>query len=443
MGKHSFLSASASHRWINCPPSARLCEEYADRPSEYAQEGTDCHELCAYKVEKALGRSVKDPTENLTYYSQEMEDCADGYCAFVMEEVAKARERCADPLVLVEQRLDYSRYVGIEGSFGTGDCVIVSDGLLHIIDYKHGLGVLVSAEKNSQLSCYALGALDLFDGIYDIEQVSLTIYQPRRENVSTYTMSREELLAWAETVLAPAAKLAYEGKGEFKAGGHCQFCKAKANCRKRAEYNLELARYDFEMPALLGDDEVAAILTKADELVSWAGDVKDYALQKALSGTKFTGFKVVEGRSNRKYTDEAAVAKAVEDAGYEPYPFSCVVDNHYMAYLFIAMNFNQYSQTAAQPGLAVSTVQNLKTCIPPDINTQVEIAYYLDKKCDTMDSIVKQKKTQLSLMQKHKASLICELVTGKKRIKEVISASSSERWLNCPPSARLCEAYED
>lgn len=319
MGKHSFLSASASHRWINCPPSARLCEEYADRPSEYAQEGTDCHELCAYKVEKALGRSVKDPTENLTYYSQEMEDCADGYCAFVMEEVAKARERCADPLVLVEQRLDYSRYVGIEGSFGTGDCVIVSDGLLHIIDYKHGLGVLVSAEKNSQLSCYALGALDLFDGIYDISQVSLTIYQPRRENVSTYTMSREELLAWAKAVLAPAAKLAYEGKGEFKAGDHCQFCKAKANCRKRAEYNLELARYDFEMPALLGDDEVAAILTKADELVSWAGDVKDYALQKALSGTKFTGFKLVEGRSNRKYTDEDAVAKAVEEAGYEPY----------------------------------------------------------------------------------------------------------------------------
>jgi hypothetical protein len=319
MGKHSFLSASASHRWINCPPSARLCEEYADKPSEYAQEGTDCHELCAYKVEKALGRRVKDPTENLTYYSQEMEDCADGYCAFVMEEVAKARERCADPLVLVEQRLDYSRYVGIEGSFGTGDCVIVSDGLLHIIDYKHGLGVLVSAEKNSQLSCYALGALDLFDGIYDIAQVSLTIYQPRRENVSTYTMSREELLSWAETVLAPAAKLAYEGKGEFKAGDHCQFCKAKVNCRKRAEYNLELAQYDFEMPALLGDDEVAAILTKADELVSWAGDIKDYALQKALSGTKFTGFKVVEGRSNRKYTDEAAVAKAVEDAGYEPY----------------------------------------------------------------------------------------------------------------------------
>ena len=319
MAKHSLLSASASHRWLNCPPSARLCEEYEDKPSEYAQEGTDCHELCAYKVEKALGHRVKDPTENLTYYNSEMEDCAEGYCSFVMEQVAEAKKRCADPLVLVEQRLDYSRYVGIEGSFGTGDCVIVSDGLLHIIDYKHGLGVLVSAEKNSQLSCYALGALDLFDGIYDITEVSLAIYQPRRENVSTYTMSKDELLTWADMVLSPTAKLAYDGKGDFKAGDHCQFCKAKANCRKRAEYNLELARYDFEMPSALEDDEVASILAKVDELVSWAGDLKEYALQKALSGTKFTGFKVVEGRSNRKYTDEDAVARTVEAVGFDPY----------------------------------------------------------------------------------------------------------------------------
>lgn len=319
MAKHSLLSASASHRWLNCPPSARLCEKYEDKPSEYAQEGTDCHELCAYKVEKALGRRVRNPAGTLARYSPEMEDCAEGYCSFVMEQVAEAKKRCADPLVLVEQRLDYSRYVGIEGSFGTGDCVIVSDGLLHIIDYKHGLGVLVSAEKNSQLSCYALGALGLFDGIYDITDVSLTIYQPRRENISTYTMGKDELLAWADTVLSPTAKLAYDGKGEFKAGDHCQFCKAKANCRKRAEYNLELARYDFEMPASLEDDEVASILTKVDELVSWAGDLKEYALQKALSGTKFTGFKVVEGRSNRKYTDEDAVAKTVEAAGFDPY----------------------------------------------------------------------------------------------------------------------------
>lgn len=319
MPKHSLLAASASHRWLNCPPSVRLCEKYEDKPSKYAQEGTDCHELCAYKVEKALGHRVRDPTENLTYYNAEMEDCAEGYCSFVMEQVAEAKKRCADPLVLVEQQLDYSCYVGIEGSIGTGDCVIVSDGILHIIDYKHGLGILVSAEKNSQLSCYALGALDLFDGLYDITEIRLTIYQPRRENISTYAMSKDELLTWADTVLAPTAKLAYDGEGDFKAGDHCRFCKAKANCRKRAEYNLELARYDFELPATLEDDEIASILTKADELISWAGDIKEYALQKAISGTKFTGFKVVEGRSVRKYTDEDAVAKAVEGAGYDPY----------------------------------------------------------------------------------------------------------------------------
>lgn len=319
MAKHSLLSASASNRWLNCPPSARLCEKYEDQPSMYAQEGTDCHELCAYKVEKALGHNVIDPTENLTYYNSEIEDCAEGYCSFVMEQVAEAKKRCADPLILVEQRLDYSRYVGIDGSFGTGDCVIISDGLLHIIDYKHGLGVLVSAEQNSQLSCYALGAIDQFDGIYDITDVKLTIYQPRRENISTYTLSKDELLKWADTVLAPTAKLAFEGKGEFKAGDHCQFCKVKAICRKRAEYNLELARYDFEMPATLGDNEIASILPKLDELVSWADDVKAFALQEALRGVHYPGFKLVEGRSNRKYTDEAAVAKVVSDAGYDPY----------------------------------------------------------------------------------------------------------------------------
>ena len=319
MGKHSLLSASASYRWIACPPSARLCETYADSPTTYAQEGTDCHELCAYKVEKALGKKVRNPAKRLSFYNEEMEDCSDGYRDFVMECIAQAKKTCSDPLVLVEQKLDYSRYVGIEGSFGTGDCVIVADGMLYIVDYKHGLGVLVSAEHNSQLSCYALGALDLFDGIYNIERITLAIYQPRRENISLYEMGKDELLTWANETLAPAAKLAQEGKGEFKAGDHCQFCKAKASCRKRAEYNLELARYDFEMPATLEDTEIAAILPRIEDLVSWAGDVKEYALQKALSGTKFDGFKVVEGRSNRKYTDEEAVAQTVKDAGFDPY----------------------------------------------------------------------------------------------------------------------------
>ena len=317
MPKHAYLSASASHRWINCPPSARLCEEYADRPSEYAQEGTDCHELCAYKVEKALGRRVKDPTENLTYYSQEMEDCADGYCVFVMEEVAKAREHCTDPLVLVEQRLDYSRYVGIEGSFGTGDCVIVSDGLLHIIDYKHGLGVLVSAEKNSQLSCYALGALDLFDGIYDIAQVSLTIYQPRRENVSTWTITVEQLMDWAEHTLKPKAEMAYQGEGDYVPGPWCTFCKAVVKCRARAEAKLQLAKYEFTMPPLLTDAEIEDILSRLPGLTKWAGEIEAYAQDAAIHhGKVWHGFKLVESRTNRKYTDEEAVIRAANAAGY-------------------------------------------------------------------------------------------------------------------------------
>lgn len=317
MGKHALLSASSSHRWLECPPSAKLCSEQEDRASPYAQQGTDCHELCAYLVEKSLGRDVQDPTENLDYYDQEMQDCAESYRDYVMEQIEVAKQHCPDLQVLIEQRLDFSRWV--ENGFGTGDAVIVADEVLQIIDYKHGLGVLVSAEKNPQMMCYALGALELFDGLYDISKISMTIFQPRRENVSTYTMTKEELLAWADEVLKPTAELAYEGKGEFKAGEHCQFCKVKATCRKRAEYNLELARYDFEMPATLEDTEIAAILPRVDDLVAWATDLKEYALQQALSGTHYEGFKVVEGRANRKYSDEAAVASAAENAGYDPY----------------------------------------------------------------------------------------------------------------------------
>lgn len=317
MGQHAFLSASSAHRWLECPPSAKACEGQEDRASPYAKQGTDCHELCAYLVEKSLGRDAADPTESLEYYDREMQDCAESYCSYVMEQVEAAKKCCPDPQVLVEQRLDFSRWV--ENGFGTGDCVVVADEVLQVIDYKHGVGVLVSAERNPQMMCYALGALELFDGLYDIREIRMTIFQPRRENVSTYSMTKEELLTWADEVLEPTAELAYEGKGEFKAGEHCQFCRVKAVCRKRAEYNLELARYDFEMPATLEDTEIAAILPRIDSLTSWAADLKEYALQQALSGTHYEGFKIVEGRSVRKYSDEAAAASAAEKAGYDPY----------------------------------------------------------------------------------------------------------------------------
>jgi hypothetical protein len=319
---HAYLSASASHRWLACPPSAKLCANIAEQTSEYAQQGTDCHELCAYLVEKALGRNAADPTENLTFYDAEMQNCAEEYRNYVLEQIEAAREFCKDPQIMIEQRLDFSRWV--ENGFGTGDCVIVADELLQIIDYKHGLGVLVSAGDdehggNSQMMCYALGALELFDGIYDINQVKMTIFQPRRENISTYTISKEQLLKWADEILAPTAQLAYVGEGEFHAGDHCRFCKVKATCRKRAEYNLELAKYDFKMPATLDNTEIAAILPRIDEMISWGNDIKEYALKQAQSGVHFDGWKMVEGRSNRKFTDEAAVASKVKDAGYDPY----------------------------------------------------------------------------------------------------------------------------
>lgn len=315
--QHAVLSASSSHRWIACPPSALLCAKGKDTPSEFAMQGTDAHSLCEYKVKKALGQAAKDPTEDLTYFDSEMADSTDLYAQFVLEQMEAAKEKCSDPIVLVEQRLDFSQWV--PGGFGTGDCVIVADETLTVIDFKYGLGILVSAEQNPQMMCYALGALELFDGIYDIKEVSMTIFQPRRDNVSTYTLTKEELLRWADEVLFPAAQLAAKGEGKFKAGSHCQFCKAKATCRKRAEYNLELARYDFEMPDNLEDEEIEVILSKADELVSWAADVKEYALQQAVSGKEWTGWKLVEGRSNRRYVNEAAAAEKVKAAGYDPY----------------------------------------------------------------------------------------------------------------------------
>lgn len=317
MPNHALLSASSSHRWLHCPPSARLCEGYDDKGSNFAAEGTDAHALCEYKLRTALGMEAKDPTEDLSWYDAEMEESANGYAAFVMELVAEAKKTCPDPVVLIEQRLDYSRYVAV--GFGTGDCVIIADGTLHIVDFKYGRGILVEAEDNPQMMLYALGALELFDCLYDIDTVSMTIFQPRRGNVSTYTLPKADLYEWADTVLAPTAELAWSGEGEYHCGEWCQFCKAKADCRERAKANMELAKYEFKQPPLLTDEEVEEILGRIDELIAWASDIRDYALQAAISGKHWTGYKLVEGRSNRKYTDELAVVAAVRAAGYDPY----------------------------------------------------------------------------------------------------------------------------
>ena len=314
---HALLSASSSERWLHCPPSARLCESYDDKGSDYAAEGTDAHTLCEYKLRRAMGMETEDPTENLTWFNEEMADCATGYATYVLEQVEAAKQTCADPVVMIEQRVDFSRWVA--SGFGTADCLIIADGTLKIIDYKHGRGIMVDATENPQMQCYALGALELFDGIYDIDIVHVTIYQPRRDNISTYELSKDELYRWADEVLRPTADLAFAGDGSFLCGEWCGFCKAKHDCRARADANMELARYDFKLPPLLTDEDIEDILSKVDDLVAWTADIKEYALQQAISGKAWNGWKLVEGRSNRKYLSDAVVADVVEHAGFDPY----------------------------------------------------------------------------------------------------------------------------
>ena len=314
---HALLSPSASHIWIKCPRAARLSEGIADQGSDYAKQGTCAHSLCEYKLSKALGQNAEDPRETLEFYDQEMENCSSDYADFVMETVQELKKNCPDPVVLIEQKLDFSKWV--PDGFGYGDCILVADRKVHVIDYKHGEGVLVESEKYCQMMCYALGAINLLDELYDIDSVSMTIFQPRRANVSTWTITKAELLSWAENTLMPAAQLAFKGEGQFCAGDHCRFCKAKNICRARAEYNLELARYDFAMPDSLEDAEISAILEKVDSFITWASDIKEYALTQALNGKRYEGFKVVEGRSVRKYTNEEDAAIAVQKAGFDPY----------------------------------------------------------------------------------------------------------------------------
>lgn len=315
-GKHAILSPSASERWLACPPSARLCDSFEDTGSSYAEAGTQAHALCEFKLKQALGKPADNPMHTLTLYDAEMEDAAAGYTAYVMELVESAKCSGCNPIVLIEQKLAFTEWV--QDGYGRADCIIVAGNTLHVVDFKFGV-LEVLAPGNSQLQMYGLGSLQIFDGIFDIEEVQMHIYQPRKSNISVATMTKDALLEWANTVLKPTAQLAYEGKGEFSCGSWCRFCKAKAACRTRADANLVLARYDFQIPALLDDAEIAEVLGKVDALTAWANDIKEYALQQAVSGKRWPGWKLVEGRSNRKYTDDALVAAAVEGIGLDPY----------------------------------------------------------------------------------------------------------------------------
>lgn len=297
MGQHAILSASASKRWMNCTPSALLERQFADEESIYVAEGTAAHALAEHKLKRFLKKRSKRPVSD--YDCDEMEECTDDYVFFAMEQIEKAKQSCSDQIVMIEQRLDFSRWVP-EG-FGTGDLVIVADDTLYIVDLKYGKGIAVSAEWNPQMLLYSLGALELFDSLYDIEKVNMTIHQPRLENVSTFEITVHDLMEWAEQELMPKAEMAAKGEGEFAVGDWCRFCKAKNTCRARAEEYLRLAQMEFKPPELLSEEEIAEVLKVADELAKWSADVYAYAQDEAIThGRVWNGFKLVEGRSNRR-----------------------------------------------------------------------------------------------------------------------------------------------
>lgn len=311
--QHAVLSASSAHRWLNCTPAPRLEQEFDDHETEAAAEGSAAHALAEHKLRKALKLRSKKPISQ--YDSDEMDEYTSGYVDFVMEALAEAKATCPDPQVLIEQKLDFSCYV--PDGFGTGDCLIVASPRLHVIDFKYGLGVLVDAYQNPQMMLYALGALRIFDCLYDITEVAMTIYQPRRENVSTWTISVDELREWAETTLRPKADLAFKGEGNYAPGSWCQFCRAAVKCRARADAKLELAKFEFAQPPLLSDVEIGEILTKLDDLTHWANEIVAYAQDAAINhGKQWPGYKLVESRTIRKYSDEEAAAQAANAAGY-------------------------------------------------------------------------------------------------------------------------------
>lgn len=311
--KHALLSASSSHRWLGCTPSARLEQKFDDHETEAAAEGTAAHALSEHKLRRALKMRSKKPVSK--YDSDEMDAYTDGYVQFIMETLAQARKECPDPIVLIEQKLDFSCYV--PDGFGTGDCVIVADGLLHVIDFKYGIGVLVEAYNNPQMMLYALGALKLYEHLYNIDSVAMSIYQPRRENISTWTITVPKLLAWAANTLKPRAELAFNGEGEYSPGPWCTFCRASVKCRARADEKLGLAKYEFILPPLLTDEEIEEILSRLGDLTKWAAEIAAYAQDAAINnGKQWHGFKLVESRTNRRYTDEGIVANAANTAGY-------------------------------------------------------------------------------------------------------------------------------
>lgn len=320
---HALLSPSGASRWLVCTPSARLEEQFPDNAGEAAQEGTLAHELSEeltrFKMnwitkkdyQKSLKRIQKD-----ILYKPEMLGHAEDYAVHVIEKFVEAQTHTKDAVMFLEQKLDVTQYVP-EG-YGTVDNVIIADSVMEITDLKYGKGVPVSSENNRQMMLYALGALSEYSIGYDIDRIRMTIFQPRIDNTSTWEISVTDLVKWAQDELAPKAKQAFEGQGDFIPGNHCLFCRARAVCKANADHQLEVARYEFKDENLLNDDEIADILSRASSFQKWLKAVAHYALSQAVNKDKhWPGFKLVEGKSNRKYSDTDKVAETLKAAGFK------------------------------------------------------------------------------------------------------------------------------
>ena len=315
--KHAKLSPSSAERWLNCPGSVALAAKCpAPSSSPFAEEGTVAHAVAELKLRERTGeitaRQYEKGLPKSDYWCGEMDEATDFYADTVMERLAALGE---DAELMVEQQLNLGSWV--PESFGTSDAVIIGGDTIEVIDLKYGKGVRVSAEGNPQLRLYALGAAALFGDIYDFSTVRYTIIQPRLDHVSSEAVPLDELMRWAEDTVKPIAEEAEAGSDRTVCGSWCRWCPAKAVCRARAEENLALARMEFKPPALLTPEEIGEVLRKAEDLQKWAGDVAAYALDQALEGKHFDGWKVVEGRSVRQYADALKVAETLKAAGYD------------------------------------------------------------------------------------------------------------------------------
>ena len=345
---HALLSASSSKQWLHCPPSVRLQENFPNESSVYAEEGTFAHEVCEYKVRKYLKERVKRP-QSEEYDTEEIEQITDVYAEFVISIIEQMKENGCEPLAFVEERVDYSHIAPL--GFGTADMLIIGKdeqgrGILHVCDFKTGAGVFVDADHNSQMMLYAIGALAAYGFLYDIEIVRMSIIQPRLDNISTFECSRQELEDWGESI-KPIAKLAYEGKGEQHPGDWCRFCRAKPVCKACADEALALCREDFldldagafdetaeesdmtapyeadtqtavfKQPGLIPISELAEILPTLNRISSWIEAVFAFVSSEAINhGVPIPGYKVVEGRSKRVFTDTKAVVDVAVQNGY-------------------------------------------------------------------------------------------------------------------------------